>query len=159
MPIQISSLFDKTFPSQLDMLCQMIDECYEEAKGLNLPVSWTKDKHFNEYGFYLKTVDKSHELFLGLWYDLWETKGLPLCITFSSTKAGMNSKLEKFNTYINKELINEGYHLNYENYLLLAFNKEYFENIDNYKPILKIFIDIQECLNFGHLILRRASSI
>jgi hypothetical protein len=107
---------------EIKMFIEMIEDVYYYYED----VKWSTKSNF-EIGFYFRNKKKKTEYFFGIWYDLWEHYGTPLCITFSYYGKAPNQwhdKLKKF-IAVNFE---EGLQVkDYEGYTCILFGYSYFK--------------------------------
>jgi len=107
---------------EIKMFVEMIEDVYSAYDD----VKWSNKSHY-EIGFYYQDKKKKTEYFFGIWYDLWEQYGIPLCITFNyNGKAPQqwHDKLKKFITnHYNEGLVIK----DYEGYTCILFEYSFFK--------------------------------
>lgn len=82
MSYNIGILENKEIPRALNSLIELIDETHTSIYEKGLVTRQHKDKYFTEYGFYIDRQNKQANVFIGLWFSVWETLGIPLCIVW-----------------------------------------------------------------------------
>jgi hypothetical protein len=76
-------------------------------------------------------------LFCGLWFDLWETKGLPFCICLDWVREVNDSIKHTFFEAVEEEkIMNEVFE--YDTYPVLAFNRESLNSVTD----LSLFVNL-----------------
>ena len=107
---------------ELKMFIEMIDDVYSKFED----VKWSNKSEL-EIGFYYRNKKKKTEYFFGIWYDLWETYGMPLSFVLNyQGKAPIqwHDNLKKF-IATNFE---EGLAVkDYEGYTWILFEYSYFK--------------------------------
>jgi hypothetical protein len=146
----MDSLFDKLVATSIFTLYELCDDILEGLKEKGTKPYWTKDKYFDEYGFYLDSSDKSKNLFCGMWHTLWETKSSPFCFCLDWKEKLISYDIaSSFKKIISSENNRMLEIIELDQYLAVSFKKEYFENLHDCKPILELFIRVVENLNFN----------
>ncbi len=136
------SLFNKNLPKELDSFLKLIDDAYEHLKNEGYTVKETKQKQWIEYGFYLYNKDKSIDIFIGLWFEMWQEKGIILCIcpAWKEKLVDGNKINEILKKYPDSHVEAFDPYFVFKGFPTLSFKEKYITNITDYKNIVnKVF--------------------
>jgi hypothetical protein len=118
--------YNKQTPKEILMFIEIIEDVYSETKKS----SWSGKSHL-EIGFYIKDKVTKSSIFFGIWFEAWESFGIPLSIVLDY---GGKSATDRHNAI--KKIIqgkNQSglqFKDDYQGYALILINHEYlnFEN-------------------------------
>jgi hypothetical protein len=106
---------------EIKMFVEMIEEVYSLYE-----VKWSNNSHV-EIGFIYRNKSKRTNYFFGIWYDLWEQYGIPLCITLDYSGKAPNQWHDKVKKFVT-ENYNEGVLLkDYHGYTCILFEYSFFK--------------------------------
>ena len=114
--------FNPRVPRELKMFIEMTEDVYSIYED----VKWS-NKSDLEIGFIYKNKKKTTEYFFGIWYDLWETYGIPLSITFSYTGKAPVEWHDKLKSFISKNMEEGIIVKDYEGWTCVLFDYSYFK--------------------------------
>lgn len=154
MYYNFKKLFNTESAQELDSLMEFVADLYNGLKDKGLSLRWTKYKDFEEYGFYIDSADKNKILFCGIWFDLWETKGIPFCLAFDWKKSVENKIKYEFEKIIQSQSDDNLSILDYQGFPTVTFDATYFDSLDDASPCLNFVIKIIEEMNFGLILIK-----
>jgi hypothetical protein len=151
--MSFNQLFDKNTPRELDLLCTYIYDVYSDFKDKKYNVEWTKNsKDFDEYGFSLKSLDKNATIYFGLWWQIWEYHGYPLCISLDwnekkfttdilqrKLKLFFDNNEDKFSEFIIKET-----------YPTICLKLDFLNSLENEELLIKLIHDLMSSLGLSY---------
>ena len=142
-------LYDNKFPTALDSLFEIIDNLNEKFIDMGVKTRWTKLKYFTEYGFYIDSSDEQKNLFVGLWYELWETKCYPFCLCLDWKNTRNNSLRYTFKEVLANYNDSKIKFIDYNDYPNLVFQAEYFKGLIDNKELFNLIVKSLEALSFN----------
>lgn len=143
---EFKTLFGTKIPSEIEHLIDFINDIRSMVKRKEVLTKWARPNNFEEYGFYIHSADQKMNIFCGLWFDLWLTKGSPFCICLDwNDEVGLMRK-QLFGEFRKDGEIDL---IEYSEYPTLVFKQDYFNAVADEKPIVDLIEQICVRLKFN----------
>lgn len=114
--------YNKKTPQEVLMFIELIVDVFNMFKK----VTWSNNSHC-EIGFLFKDKITKSNIFFGIWYEAWESFGIPICITLNYTGKAKTDKITEIKKFIEskseKGLI---FKSDYNDYALILFQHEFY---------------------------------
>lgn len=151
--MSFNNLFGKNFPRELELLCTYIDDTFKFFKKYQYTVKWTTlGKDLSEYGFYMHNSDKTADVFIGLWWDLWEDNGYPLCLSLNWEKSVFTTDVlqSRLKTFFANHQDKFGEFIIKETYPTLCFKLDYLNSLEDEKPLIDLLQQLMTDLGLSY---------
>jgi hypothetical protein len=158
MEQNLKQLFNKEVPAQLSALFDFIDSLFYELEERGVILRWTKDKYFIEYGFYIDSLDKSRNLFVGLFRELWEYTGKPFCLALDWKKPEDNGIGYLLKDSTGKLPGLNASFIDYDGYPCLVFDEGFFKSDLMASSFVPIIQGLSERLQFNLYFNKKSSN-
>lgn len=142
MNYKFNTLFSPPIAQELNSLCEFIDDLRDKCKSAGYKIKWSKSPDWNEYGFYLESKSTDTSLYCGIWFELWEAKGVPFCLVLDDLESDEKCS-DQVKSFVNS-LEDPRVSLVYlEDLTTITFSADYFQTDDSINSIFKILKDIK----------------
>ena len=137
--------YNKRTPTEIMMFVDLIVEIFHEAKK----ATWSNNSQ-REIGFSVIDKRTKSNIFLGIWYESWESFGIPLCITLDFAGKAATDKYNKIKKVLeNKQEKGLLFKEDYQGFALILFKHEYFNFKNDEVRLLTLFNELRSMIEIN----------
>jgi len=142
-------LLNKSLAKELNTFLSLIDEAFTHLENEGYNVKRSKMMQWEDYGFYIYNKDKTINIFVGLWFDMWKEKNLLLCFNLDWKENVKNHShlSESFQKQADKYPSIYSPYFEFYEYPTLAFQEKYIKNMEDYKNIVNRLFNVMNELD------------
>jgi hypothetical protein len=150
MKSTIENLYNKELAYSFENILDVLLELKSYFKERDFKVENSRSAlDYGEIGFYIKSKEGIKSIFIGIWFELWQSTETPFCFAFDWDKRNEDKKyIDSIKMFCDSHIKDEIKFQLYNSYPCILYPKTIFES-DNLIPILSEHImELVKGLNF-----------
>ena len=156
MEVDFSALYNREIASAISLLQELIIDVNNELMDSNIKTKWDRVGDINGYYFNIvNPKEKRDEISFGIWNDLWEDAGSPLCLTFQMKEFSSSEVFKTVSEFIELNNIENTQVIKINETIALVFTEHYLIEVKYIQEIVNLIIAFIQEFSFDINIVRK----